>query len=336
VSNDITGSEKKTIHQVEQYLKSIDRRMIIVDNTNSNRNTRSKYIALASKYNVNIMCVQIELPLIEAKKRNDIRFQTTGKKVTPIALHMYLKKYEEPSLDEGFSVVYTRRNYGYNRENNHSLMSVVNCDRNITSASPLGVTVDERDVIIHTDGGCNKETGNAAWGSVVNPITGHDMLEKWKDIIQIELKRVYLSKLNDEFNNYCVHYFNDNKIRKYYLACVNPNIITKLKLMGGFLSNDRCLLMEKYQQNPYYMRKCLRKELNLSDNDAANLFALIIYFCDNYLSISNHIDKNIKRFFNITSKLHQELQMLISNIKYYHNSNIIPYLDREKAFKYIL
>ena len=59
----------------------------------------------------------------------------------------------------------------------------------------------------------------------------------------------------------------------------------------------------------------------------------MVYVCDEYLYIPNLTTTNIKRFFKITSRLPQELQMLISNIKYHISSDLIPILERRKAFK---
>lgn len=80
-----------------------DGRDIIIDNTNSTKKSRAKYISLAKLSGVTIRAIYLKCPVEIALKRNASR---EGKgRVPDSAVRFYNKILQPPSLEEGFDQV---------------------------------------------------------------------------------------------------------------------------------------------------------------------------------------------------------------------------------------
>jgi predicted kinase len=76
---------------------------VIVDNTNTTRKSRNKYVQIAKLFGIPVRAVYINCPVDLASERNASR---AGKEHVPDkAVRFYYKILEPPSTDEGFDSV---------------------------------------------------------------------------------------------------------------------------------------------------------------------------------------------------------------------------------------
>ncbi|XP_018392374.1 PREDICTED: uncharacterized protein F21D5.5 [Cyphomyrmex costatus] len=105
VNRDTLGSWQKCIAAVEQYLNQ--RKSVVIDNTNPDRNSRERYVKIAKKCKVPVRCFVMTTSLEHAKHNNKFR-ELTDPRHTPIneiIIHSYMKTYEPPTLEEGFKEI---------------------------------------------------------------------------------------------------------------------------------------------------------------------------------------------------------------------------------------
>jgi predicted kinase len=90
--------------EASEILFSLERlESIIVDNTNTTRQGRKKYIEIARAYGVTVRSIYLDTPLAIALRRNALR---KGKERIPNgAIARFQRIIEPPSLDEGFDSV---------------------------------------------------------------------------------------------------------------------------------------------------------------------------------------------------------------------------------------
>ena len=101
VSLDALGTRSKELMEIRRAL--IAEESLVIDNTNSTRKARRRYVDLAIEFGVPVRAVYVKCPLSEALERNRSRF---GKEFVPEkALKMYYGILEEPQEDEGFESV---------------------------------------------------------------------------------------------------------------------------------------------------------------------------------------------------------------------------------------
>jgi bifunctional polynucleotide phosphatase/kinase len=101
VSNDLQGTEAKTLRLAEQLLR--EGHSIIVDNTNGRPTQRAKALDLARKYQIPVRGIIVKIPEDLNKHLNVVREILTQKHIPEVALRTFDKYYVEPSLDEGFT-----------------------------------------------------------------------------------------------------------------------------------------------------------------------------------------------------------------------------------------
>lgn len=99
VSQDLcNGSKSQARKQLENLLEQGE--TIVVDDTNYNREVRSEIIDLAKRYNpVNLTAIYMDVDKQTCLERN----KTRQNKVPDVAIHTIAKKFEPPTLDEGFT-----------------------------------------------------------------------------------------------------------------------------------------------------------------------------------------------------------------------------------------
>lgn len=91
--------------RAEEHLKS--GRSVVVDNTNPDADSRSRYVNLAIKYKVPVRCFLMSTTYKHARHNEKFR-QLTNKDHKPIpemVVNSYKSKYTEPSLSEDFTEV---------------------------------------------------------------------------------------------------------------------------------------------------------------------------------------------------------------------------------------
>jgi predicted kinase len=75
-------------------------RDLIIDNTNTTKKSRSKYLRMAKLFGVSVRAVYLNCPLELALRRNTLR---EGKRRVPdSAVRFYYKVLQPPKLEEGF------------------------------------------------------------------------------------------------------------------------------------------------------------------------------------------------------------------------------------------
>lgn len=65
------------------------------------KDKRSEYIAVAKKYNIEARCINVKTDIVESMFRNNKR----DKVIPKITYYIFRKKYQEPTIDEGFKEV---------------------------------------------------------------------------------------------------------------------------------------------------------------------------------------------------------------------------------------
>lgn len=107
ISQDEFKNKKTCIQKTLESINQGDN--IIIDNTNSDKETRKLYIDIAKLNGYEINCLRFTTSIELSKYLNCLRCQLSmGKKdiVPDIAYNVFKKKLIEPSIDEGFNNIY--------------------------------------------------------------------------------------------------------------------------------------------------------------------------------------------------------------------------------------
>jgi predicted kinase len=107
VSLDVLGSRGNERKEIQRALEAQEK--IIIDNTNTTKKTRRRYLEYAERYKVPISAVFVKCPLDIAIERNATRF---GQEYVPErAVKMYFGILEQVDVEEGFESVKVIENY---------------------------------------------------------------------------------------------------------------------------------------------------------------------------------------------------------------------------------
>ena len=105
---------------------------------------------------------------------------------------------------------------------------------------------------------------------------------------------------------------------------------------------EAVLLLEKFMANPAQTRHQLRVKLGVLDELAAEIFALVIFLCDDLLQLKPALAiaatdaitaTNVTRFFIIIRRLPMELQMLLCHRAVSSRKQNITKTESEAAFR---
>ena len=94
-------------------------------------------------------------------------------------------------------------------------------------------------------------------------------------------------------------------------------------------------LLERFKENPLETRLQVRVELGLTDNLAAEMFALAVFVSDGILQVNDTIPSPAARYFSIVRRLPLELQMVVCHRVVGSAEEIIPGKESEVAFKWL-
>ena len=107
LSNDRLGSREKTLSALRKNLKASN--SCIIDNTHVDIEARKKFLEVAKEFDVPVRAFVMSTSLAHAKHNNIYReIIDTSKdhaKIGEALMHQFKNKYQEPSLDEGFTEI---------------------------------------------------------------------------------------------------------------------------------------------------------------------------------------------------------------------------------------
>lgn len=76
---------------------------VVFDATNGTKNKREKYVTIANEFKASVRCIHVDTTMEEAVARNNAR--PVAKGVPKIAYYTYRKHFEQPTPDEGCTVI---------------------------------------------------------------------------------------------------------------------------------------------------------------------------------------------------------------------------------------
>ncbi|KAI8605536.1 polynucleotide kinase 3 phosphatase-domain-containing protein [Dissophora ornata] len=109
VNQDTLKTKEKCLKATEQSLQN--KKAVVVDNTNADTAARAPYIALAKKYNVPARCFLFTADKNLATHNNYFRafhrplLEPVRERLSEVVFASYAKKYQEPTLQEGFTEI---------------------------------------------------------------------------------------------------------------------------------------------------------------------------------------------------------------------------------------
>ncbi|EYC42957.1 hypothetical protein Y032_0509g2721 [Ancylostoma ceylanicum] len=105
VNRDTLGTWQKCCERARVYLR--DGKSVVVDNTNPNKESRSRYTALARELKVPCRCFELTCDIHQAGHNVKFRRLTSdaSNDVGTMVLRMHANKYEKPELSEGFDSI---------------------------------------------------------------------------------------------------------------------------------------------------------------------------------------------------------------------------------------
>jgi hypothetical protein len=108
---------------------------------------------------------------------------------------------------------------------------------------------------------------------------------------------------------------------------------TAIEIARNKNKTEVVLLLERFIKNQAQTRHEIRIELGLVDKDAAELFAMTVFLCDDFLRLKEANSPAALRFFKIAKKLPMELQMMLCYRVFGSAKENIKSKDSEPAFK---
>jgi len=100
INQDTLKTKTKCIKFALENIKQ--KKSLVIDNTNKDKETRSDWIKIAKKNNYKIRCILLNVDKAQAMHNNKYRYLTTGKYISKIVYNIYSSKYETPDFSEGF------------------------------------------------------------------------------------------------------------------------------------------------------------------------------------------------------------------------------------------
>ncbi|CAI2732239.1 unnamed protein product [Schistosoma spindalis] len=107
ISRDNVGTWQKCVQAVEQAIsKSLP---VVVDNTNMDLESRSRYIKIAKVWDIPVKCFIMETSMEHAQHNERFRALTNSshKPISQMVYNMMKSKYENPTIEEGYQEIVT-------------------------------------------------------------------------------------------------------------------------------------------------------------------------------------------------------------------------------------
>lgn len=101
----VSNDAKTTMTTFKRFAK--EHKNIVIDNTSPSKESRAKYIPFLQENDYHIICVWFHIPEQVSHFLNQYRIEkTSGAKSIPMVVyHTYNKKFQQPTLDEGFEKI---------------------------------------------------------------------------------------------------------------------------------------------------------------------------------------------------------------------------------------
>lgn len=112
ISQDYLKTERKCLRILKETIvneihkATNDASTIVIDNTNPTVGGRAKYITIAQENSLQVYCVVMQVDRNMAKHLSLYREGQIGKHIPTIAYNVFYKRYEEPTISEGFEDIY--------------------------------------------------------------------------------------------------------------------------------------------------------------------------------------------------------------------------------------
>ncbi|XP_055536336.1 uncharacterized protein F21D5.5-like isoform X2 [Wyeomyia smithii] len=105
INRDTLGSWQKCVSQLENTIRN--KKSAVIDNTNPDAESRKRFIEVAKKRNVTCRCFVMSASYKQSKHNNIFRELTdrSHTSINDMVFNMYKSKYQEPSIEEGFSEI---------------------------------------------------------------------------------------------------------------------------------------------------------------------------------------------------------------------------------------
>lgn len=101
LDGDVLKTPAKMVSTGKKHLA--EGKSVVFDATNPSKEKRAIYLTLAKERDIPARCVHVKTSMEEAVARNNAREISKG--VPMIAYYMFRKKYEDPTIDEGCTVI---------------------------------------------------------------------------------------------------------------------------------------------------------------------------------------------------------------------------------------
>ena len=101
ISGDVYKTTPKMLKAALPFV--LEKKSIVFDATNSSKKKRSEYITFAKKHNYSVRCIHVQTSMDISYKRNKMRAEED--QIPKIAYSVYTKHFEQPSEDEGFTLI---------------------------------------------------------------------------------------------------------------------------------------------------------------------------------------------------------------------------------------
>lgn len=106
INRDELGTKQKCINVLEDSLKT--KKSVAIDNTNPDVESRKPFLDICKTYKVQCKCFQMDISSKHCKHNNKFRSLTDKSHlhVSDILINSYHKKFQQPTLQEGFSEIH--------------------------------------------------------------------------------------------------------------------------------------------------------------------------------------------------------------------------------------
>jgi len=94
-------------------------------------------------------------------------------------------------------------------------------------------------------------------------------------------------------------------------------------------------LIDEYEADPVAVRLRLRRTPGVREHYAGCMFALVVFYSDDFIAEKSETPDETRRFFKINAQLPLDLQMVLCNRMFGSGVNIVLSRDSEPGFRWL-